>query len=181
MEEYSGAGGRWRGDDGLEGPSLAPVIRWTWSGELPAGALLPTSERVAAELVIEPADVQAAYARLLADGLLEERVDGVLCIELRETTVGAPCFEAAQLRKPSPRSVECARGFAVRLRCSPMRVVNAASRQEITVTPACWVPPGQGAPAEDRWTSAANWFRPRRGRVGGARRFRQLVFAELGR
>jgi DNA-binding transcriptional regulator YhcF (GntR family) len=73
------------------------------AGQLPAGALLPTSERVAAELAIEPADVRAAYARLLADGLLEERVDGVLCIasQGRETTVGDATqirFEAALLK-----------------------------------------------------------------------------------
>ena len=66
-------------------------------------ALLPTSERVAAELAIEPADVRAAYACLLADGLLEERADGVLCIasQGRETTVGDATqirFEAALLK-----------------------------------------------------------------------------------
>jgi DNA-binding transcriptional regulator YhcF (GntR family) len=72
-------------------------------GQLPTGALLPTSERVAAELAIEPAEVRAAYACLLADGLLEERADGVLCIasQGRETTVGDATqirFEAALLK-----------------------------------------------------------------------------------
>ena len=110
MEEYwATRTGRWRRAlRGQEGPSLAErlyqVIRQdVEAGQLPAGALLPTSERVAAELVIEPADVQAAYARLLADGLLEERVDGVLCIasQGRETTVGDATqirFEAALLK-----------------------------------------------------------------------------------
>ena len=110
MEEYwATRTGRWRrAMHGHEGPSLAErlqqVIRQdVEAGQLPAGALLPTSERVAAELVIEPADVRAAYARLLADGLLEERADGVLCIasQGRETTVGDAtqiCFEAALLK-----------------------------------------------------------------------------------
>ena len=110
MEEYwATRTGRWRrAMHGHEGPSLAErlyqVIRKDVdAGQLPAGALLPTSERVAAELVIEPADVRAAYARLLADGLLEERADGVLCIasQGRETTVGDATqirFEAALLK-----------------------------------------------------------------------------------
>ena len=72
-------------------------------GQLPAGALMPTSERVAGELAIEPTDVQAAYARLLAEGLLEERVDGALCIASHgsETNVGDATqirFEAALLK-----------------------------------------------------------------------------------
>jgi DNA-binding transcriptional regulator YhcF (GntR family) len=110
MEEYwATRTGRWRrAMHGHEGPSLAErlqqVIRQDVdAGQLPAGALLPTSERVAVELAIEPADVRAAYARLLADGLLEERVDGVLCIasQGRETTVGDATqirFEAALLK-----------------------------------------------------------------------------------
>ncbi len=110
MEEYwATRTGRWRrAMHGHEGPSLAErlqqVIRQdVEAGQLPAGALLPTSERVAAELVIEPANVRAAYARLLADGLLEERVDGVLCIasQGRESTVGDATqirFEAALLK-----------------------------------------------------------------------------------
>jgi DNA-binding transcriptional regulator YhcF (GntR family) len=110
MEEYwATRTGRWRrAMHGQQGPSLAErlqqVIRQDVdAGQLPAGALLPTSERVAVELAIEPADVRAAYARLLADGLLEERVDGVLCIasQGRETTVGDATqirFEAALLK-----------------------------------------------------------------------------------
>lgn len=110
MEEYwATRTGRWRrAMQGHEGPSLAErlyqVIRQDVdAGQLPTGALLPSSERVAGELAIEPADVHAAYARLLADGLLEERADGVLCIGSRgcETTVGDATqirFEAALLK-----------------------------------------------------------------------------------
>jgi DNA-binding transcriptional regulator YhcF (GntR family) len=93
---------------GHAGPSLAErlyqVIRNDVdAGQLPAGALLPTSERVAGELAIEAADVQAAYARLLAEGFLEERADGTLCISSqgRETNVGDATqirFEAALLK-----------------------------------------------------------------------------------
>jgi DNA-binding transcriptional regulator YhcF (GntR family) len=91
-----------------EGPSLGErlyeVIRQdVEAGRLPAGALLPASERVAAELTIEPVDVQSAYARLLGAGWLEERGDGVLCISSqgRETSVGDATqirFEAALLK-----------------------------------------------------------------------------------
>ena len=107
MEEYwATRTGRWRrAMQDRKGPSLAErlqqVIRQdVEAGQLPAGALLPTSERVAAELLIEPADVRAAYACLLADGLLEERV---LCIARQgcETTVGDATqirFEAALLK-----------------------------------------------------------------------------------
>ena len=110
MEEYwATRTGRWRrAMQGQAGPSLAErlyqVIRNdVEAGQLPAGALLPTSERVAGELVIEGADVQAAYARLLAEGFLDERVDGTLCISSqgRETSVGDATqirFEAALLK-----------------------------------------------------------------------------------
>ena len=110
MEEYwATRTGRWRrAMRSQEGPSLAErlhqVIRQdVVAGQLPAGALLPTSERVASELAIEPADVQAAYARLLATGLLEERAGGALCIasQGRETSVGDATqirFEAALLK-----------------------------------------------------------------------------------
>jgi len=58
---------------------------------------------VAGELAIALVDVQAAYARLLADAFLEERVDGVLCIasQGREAIVGDATqirFEAALLK-----------------------------------------------------------------------------------
>ncbi len=93
---------------GQEGPSLGErlyqVIRQdVEAGQLPAGALLPTSERVASELTIPAAEVQSAYARLLAAGWLEERDDCVLCIasQGRETTIGDATqirFEAALLK-----------------------------------------------------------------------------------
>jgi DNA-binding transcriptional regulator YhcF (GntR family) len=93
---------------GQEGPSLAErlyqVIRSDVdAGQVPAGALLPTSERVAGELAIEAADVQAAYGRLLAEGCLEERADGTLCVASQggETSVGDATqirFEAALLK-----------------------------------------------------------------------------------
>jgi DNA-binding transcriptional regulator YhcF (GntR family) len=103
MEEYwATRTGRWRrAIRGHSGPSLAErlhevIHQDVKAGRLPAGALLPASDRVAGELAIEPAEVQAAYARLLADGWLEERADGVLCIasQGRETTVG----DATQIR-----------------------------------------------------------------------------------
>jgi DNA-binding transcriptional regulator YhcF (GntR family) len=110
MEEYwATRTGRWRrAMQGQAGPPLAErlyqVIRKDVdAGQLPAGALLPTSERVAGELTIAPADVQAAYERLLADGFLEQRADGVFCITSRgcETSVGDQTqirFEAALLK-----------------------------------------------------------------------------------
>lgn len=103
MEEYwATRTGRWRrAMHRQKAPTLAErlyeVIRHDVdAGQLPAGALLPTSERVAAELSIEPADVQSAYQRLLAAGFLEERADGNLCITARgrETSVG----DATQIR-----------------------------------------------------------------------------------
>ena len=108
-EHWATRTGRWRrAMHGHEGPSLAErlyqVIRQDVdAGQLPTGALVPTSERVAHELTIAPGDVQDAYARLLAEGLLEERADGVLCIasQGRETTVGDATqirFEAALLK-----------------------------------------------------------------------------------
>ena len=110
MEEYwESRTGRWRRAMRAEhGPSLADrlyqVIRHDVEASmLPAGALVPTSERVANELSIEPADVQAAYERLLADGLLEQRTGGLLSITSRgcETSVGDATqirFEAALLK-----------------------------------------------------------------------------------
>lgn len=73
------------------------------AGALPAGALLPARERVAADLAIAPAEVEAAYARLLSDGVLETRSDGALCIASRgaDAQVGDATqirFEAALLK-----------------------------------------------------------------------------------
>jgi DNA-binding transcriptional regulator YhcF (GntR family) len=110
MEEYwATRTGRWRrAMKGLAAPSLAErlyeVIRKdVEEGQLPPGAILPTSERVASELVLEPADVQAAYARLLSEGFIEERDKGRLCIvgQDREASVGDATqirFEAALLK-----------------------------------------------------------------------------------
>lgn len=50
------------------------------SGALPAGALLPSSERVAQELALQETEVQSALARLLVEGLLAVRDSGQICI-----------------------------------------------------------------------------------------------------
>ena len=86
------------------GERLYQVIRSdVEAGQLPAGALLPASHRVAADLAIGASDVEAAYSRLLSDGLLEERTDGALCIATKgaEAQVGDATqirFEAALLK-----------------------------------------------------------------------------------
>ena len=110
MEEYwATRTGRWRhAMRSTAVPSLAErlyqvIRRDVEEGRLPPGAILPTSERVASELVLKPADVQAAYARLLSDGLIEERDKGRLCIvgEDREASIGDATqirFEAALLK-----------------------------------------------------------------------------------
>jgi len=90
MEEQSGTRtGRWR--RALREPStlsleerLYRVIRSDIeSGTLPAGALLPSSARVAQELTLKETDVQSAFARLLGEGLLTVREGGQLCIASR--------------------------------------------------------------------------------------------------
>jgi DNA-binding transcriptional regulator YhcF (GntR family) len=73
------------------------------AGQMPAGALLPATGRVAADLAIGAGDVESAYARLLSDGLLEVRGDGALCIATRglDAEVGDATqirFEAALLK-----------------------------------------------------------------------------------
>ena len=87
MEEHSATRtGRWR--RALRGPStlsleerLYRVIRSDIeSGALPAGALLPSSERVAQELALQETEVQSALARLLVEGLLAVRDSGQICI-----------------------------------------------------------------------------------------------------
>jgi DNA-binding transcriptional regulator YhcF (GntR family) len=86
------------------GERLYQVIRAdVEAGQMPAGALLPTAPRVAADLAIETGDVESAYARLLSEGLLEVRGDGALCIAARghEADVGDATqirFEAALLK-----------------------------------------------------------------------------------
>jgi DNA-binding transcriptional regulator YhcF (GntR family) len=110
MDEYwATRTGRWRkAMQGLAAPSLSErlyqVIRKDVEAKrLPAGALLPTSERVASELAITPLEVQSAYARLLADSLIEEREEGQLCIvgDGSEPGIGDATqirFEAALLK-----------------------------------------------------------------------------------
>jgi len=110
MEEYwATRTGRWRkAMRDATTPSLAErlyqVIRQdVQAGQLPAGAILPSAARVGGELTIDPPDVENAYARLLAEGVLEERADGALCIASRgrETSVGDATqirFEAALLK-----------------------------------------------------------------------------------
>ncbi len=110
MDEYwSTRTGRWRHAlQGVAATSLSErlyqVIRADAKAkQLPTGAVLPAGERVAAELAIKLQDVQAAYARLLAEGLLEERDDGRLCIagDDRDRGIGDATqirFEAALLK-----------------------------------------------------------------------------------
>jgi DNA-binding transcriptional regulator YhcF (GntR family) len=87
MDEYwATRTGRWRkAMQNQSAPSfgerLFAVIRSDIAaGALPAGALLPSAERVSQELAIDACDVRSAYARLLADGLIAERNGGVLFI-----------------------------------------------------------------------------------------------------
>ena len=112
MDEYwATRTGRWRrAMQGRSGPSFAArlfevIHSDIGSGALPAGALLPTAERVARELMISATDVHAAYGRLLAEGLIGERSDHELYIpgpaDGPEATVGDATqirFEAALLR-----------------------------------------------------------------------------------
>lgn len=73
------------------------------AGALPAGAILPAPERVAQELTITRAAVEAAYARLQSEGHLEARDGGALAIASRDgkTQLGDATqirFEAALLQ-----------------------------------------------------------------------------------
>lgn len=111
MEEYwATRTGRWRrAMQGQKGPSFADrlfdvIVADVRAGALPAGALLPSAERVASELVIPADDVRSAYARLLAEDVIAERGDGELCIPAQgggPTAVGDATqirFEAALLK-----------------------------------------------------------------------------------
>jgi DNA-binding transcriptional regulator YhcF (GntR family) len=95
--------GRWRkAMQGRNGPSFADrlfevIVADIRAGALPAGALLPTAERVAAELMISPPDVVSAYARLLAEDVIAERSDGVLCIPAADGA-DASVGDATQIR-----------------------------------------------------------------------------------
>lgn len=111
MDEYwATRTGRWRrAMHGRSGPSFADrlfdvIVSDIFAHALPAGALLPTVERVARELVIPEGDVRSAYERLLAERVIAERADGMLCIPAPdggEATVGDATqvrFEGALLR-----------------------------------------------------------------------------------
>jgi len=105
MDEYwATRTGRWRRKMLLQathslGERLYEVIRVDIvEGALPAGALLPTAQRVAQELAIDATDVRAAYARLLADGHIAQRKDGVLVIPGRDPDVEASVGDATQIR-----------------------------------------------------------------------------------
>lgn len=104
MEEYwATRTGRWRrAMQGKKGPSFADrlfdvIVADVRAGALPAGALLPSAERVAAELVIPVDDVRSAYARLLAEDVIAERSDGMLCIPAPDGG-GAAVGDATQIR-----------------------------------------------------------------------------------
>lgn len=86
VEEQSGTRtGRWR--RALRGQStlsleerLYRVIRSDIeAGTLPAGALMPSSERVAQEIALQETDVQSALTRLLVEGLRAVRYGGHIC------------------------------------------------------------------------------------------------------
>jgi DNA-binding transcriptional regulator YhcF (GntR family) len=111
MEEYwATRTGRWRrAMQGRAGPSFADrlfdvIVADIRAGALPAGAVLPSAERVASELMITADDVRSAYARLLAEEAIAERGDGVLCIPApdgADASVGDATqirFEAALLK-----------------------------------------------------------------------------------
>jgi len=73
------------------------------AGSLPAGALLPSAERVGKELTIAISAVEAAYTRLLAEGHIVARDGRALAIASRagDAAVGDATqirFEAALLR-----------------------------------------------------------------------------------
>ena len=64
---------------------------------LPAGAIMPNAQRVAAELDIDAAAVSAAYQSLLTAGLLVERQGMGLCIAVQDPDQADP-GEATQIR-----------------------------------------------------------------------------------
>lgn len=111
MEDYwATRTGRWRkAMQARTGPSFADrlfevIVADIHTGALPAGALLPSAERVAGELMIAAEDVRGAYTRLLAEDVIVERNDGVLSIPAPgggDASVGDATqirFEAALLR-----------------------------------------------------------------------------------
>ena len=114
MEDYwATRTGRWRkAMHGRTGPSFADrlfdvIVADIRAGALPAGALLPNAERVAGELMIPADEVRSAYARLLAEDVIAERSDGVLCIP-------APSGQAASVGDATQIRFEAALLKAVR-------------------------------------------------------------------
>jgi len=104
MDEYwASRTGRWRRAlrAAQQAPSMADrlydvIHADIEAGALPAGAILPAPERVAQELTIKPAAVEAAYARLQSEGHLESRDGGALAIASRDGNV--PLGDATQIR-----------------------------------------------------------------------------------
>lgn len=81
------------------GERLYAVIRSDIAaGSLPVGALLPSAERVAQELVVNVTDVRAAYARLLAEGDIARRRDDELYIRGPGGDADASVGDATQIR-----------------------------------------------------------------------------------
>lgn len=105
MDEYwATRTGRWRKAMHAHGATLlserlyAVVKADVAKGALPAGALLPAAERVAQELMISTADVRAAYARLLAEGVIGQRMQGELFVPAKEGEPDANVGDATQIR-----------------------------------------------------------------------------------
>jgi len=105
MDDYwASRTGRWRrAMQGRSGPSFAErlfdVVRGDIAaGRLPVGALLPTAERVAHELMIPVPEVQSAYRRLLEERVIGARCDGELFIPGPADGAEARVGDATQIR-----------------------------------------------------------------------------------
>jgi len=105
MDEYwATRTGRWRKAMHAHGATLlaerlyAVVKADVARGALPAGALLPTPERVAQELMIATTDVRAAYARLLAEEVIAQRTQGELFVPAKEGESESNVGDATQIR-----------------------------------------------------------------------------------
>lgn len=107
------------------------------AGSLPAGALLPSSQRVASELAIMPASVDAAYSRLVAEGHLDALGDGLFCIACHGAVahVGSVTqirFEAALLhavREAAARGLSCHEATGI-FKAAMQRMSNANHRHD---------------------------------------------------
>jgi DNA-binding transcriptional regulator YhcF (GntR family) len=105
MDEYwATRTGRWRkAMQAQAAPTLLErlyaVIRSdVRNGALPAGALLPTAERVAQELAVHATDVQEAYSRLVAEGVLGQRPNGMPFVPAAEGQDEQDIGDATQIR-----------------------------------------------------------------------------------